>query len=833
MNFYTCAFQYGAKVLTRGIKNGRRFTERADFSPVLFVKAKEPTKYKSLYGDYLQPLSFTDNKEAKEFVQQYKDVENFPIYGQTNYGYQYLTTNYPGEVQWDMSKVKIWTIDIETSAEFGFPDVGNPVEEILLITIKDLNSGKIITWGTRPFINTRDDVDYRQYANEKSMMQGFIQEWATDQPDVVTGWNCELFDIPYIVSRVERIMCTEDDNTWKKKFSPWGLVRRNQQTIMGREYIKYDITGVAVLDYLDLYKKFTYTRQESYKLDHIAKEELGKTKLEHGEYETFREFYTKDWQKFVEYNIIDTELVDELEHKLKLIELCLTMAYDAKCNYQDVFSQVRTWDCLIYNHLHNKNIQIPQKRDQQGRGIEGAFVKEPKPGKYEWVVSFDATSLYPSIIMQYNMSPETFRPMNAYDTTVNALLDGQQDFSKLYDDDLCMAANGFCYTRDKQGLFPEIVEKFFDDRQRYKKLMIKAQQEFEKTKDPKLKNDISKFNNFQMARKIQLNSLFGAMGNEYFRYYDARIAEGITMTGQYIIRHVGNGINNFLNRVCGTDDHDYSFYSDTDSCYISLEPLVDKFYPDMDRNKLINVLDKICEEKITDAINQSCDVLADYTNAFQKKIIFKREAIAERGIWVAKKRYALNVWDNEGVRYESPKLKVMGLEIVKSSTPAPVRVTLKEAVRLTLTEDEKTLQKYIEKVKADFDKLTPEEIAFPRGCNGINKYASRTDIYSKGTPLHVRGALLFNHHLEQNKLTKKYETIQEGEKIKYLYMIEPNTLGENAFSFISKLPPELDIHKYVDYDTMFKKAFLDPLSQIIDGLGWTTEPQATLEDLFG
>lgn len=831
MNFYTCAYQYGAKVLTRGIENGKRVTKRADFSPVLFVKAKEPTKYKSLYGEYLQPLNFTDGKEAKEFTQQYKDVENFPIYGQTNFGYQYITANYPGEINWDISKIKIWTIDIETSTEFGFPEIANPVEEVLLISIRDLNSGQIITWGTRPFNNHRDDVDYRQYANEESLLKAFIQEWSADQPDVVTGWNCELFDIPYLLARVERTMCDEEDTTWKKKFSPWGLVRRNVQNIMGRDYIKYDITGVAVLDYLDLYKKFTYTRQESYKLDHIAAEELGKKKLEHS-YDSFREFYTKDWQRFVEYNIHDVELVDELEHKLKLVELILTMAYDAKCNYQDVFSQVRTWDCLIYNHLHEKNIQIPQKRDQQGRGIEGAYVKEPKPGKYDWVVSFDATSLYPSIIMQYNMSPETFKPTNVYDTTVAALLEGKQDFENLKQENLCMAANGYCYTREKQGLFPEIVEKFFDDRQRYKKLMIKAQQEYEKTKDPKLKNDISKYNNFQMARKIQLNSLFGAMGNEYFRYYDARIAEGITMTGQYVIQQVGNSINVFLNKVVGTDDYDYSFYSDTDSCYISLEPLVNKYYHGVSNDKLVGILDKVCEEKISQAINKSCDQLAEYTNAFQKKIIFKREAIAERGIWVAKKRYALNVLDNEGVRYQTPKLKVMGLEIVKSSTPAPVRETLREAVRLILTKDERTLQTFIETVRKDFKALPPEDIAFPRSVNGMSKYASRADIYSKGTPLHVRGALLYNFYLEQNKLTKKYESIQEGEKIKYLYLTEPNTMRENCISFLGKLPPEFDIHKYVDYNTMFQKSFLDPLDGIIKGLGWHTEPKASLEDLF-
>jgi DNA polymerase elongation subunit (family B) len=841
MKFYTCAHQYGSKVLVRGVNNGVRFTKRADFSPTLYVKSKEPSKFKSLYGEDLQPVEFANNNEAKEFVQTYGQVENFPIYGQTNYGYQYITHTYPGEIQWDITQLNIQTIDIETSAEHGFPDVQNPIEEVLLITVKNLITRQIITFGCGDFDDKCEEVEslraqgnkflYVKCDNERDLLETFVRFYSENYPDIITGWNCDLFDIAYLISRVERLFCSEDDTTMKKKFSPWGLVRRKNVTIMGREHVSYDITGVAIIDYIDLYKKFTYVRRESYKLDYIGEVELGLKKMENP-YESFREFYVKDWQKFVEYNIRDVEIVDALEHKMKLIELILTMAYDAKCNFNDVFSQVRTWDCIIYNHLHNQNIQIPQKKESRGRQIEGAFVQEPKPGQYDWVVSFDATSLYPSIIMQYNQSPETFVEGHVKDTTVNGLLEGKYNLDDLQTNDYTMTANGYCYTREKQGKFPEIVQKFFDDRQRYKKLMIAAEKEYEITKDSRLKNDISKYNNFQMARKIQLNSLFGAWGNEYFRYYDSRIAEGITMTGQYIIRKVGTALDVYLNKVVGTNGHNYSFYSDTDSCYISLDPLVRKYYSNLPRDKLIDVLDKICEEKITETINKSCDGLADYTNAFQKKIIFKREAIAERGLWVAKKRYALNVYDNEGVRYKDPKLKVMGLEIVRSSTPAPVRESLKEAVRLALTTDEKTLQGFIEHTRILFNKFEPEQIAFPRGVNGLMKYTSGADIYAKGTPMHVRGALMYNHLLRKNKLDKKYELIQEGEKIKFLYLKEPNHIRENCIAFIGKIPKELDLDRYIDYNTMFEKSFLEPIKQIIEGLGWQTEVTATLEDLF-
>ena len=836
MNFYTSVNRYGNSILYRGVNNyGKRIEAKYKFEPKLYLPSNKITaKHKSIDGAQLEEIKFSSMSETKDFLKRYKDVDNLDVYGNQNFIHQFIADKFPTEIKFDSSKVDVCYIDIEVASDEGFPFPEDAAHPVISIALKSSLSNVYHVWGLDEYdaekvYSDKLIVQYRHCKSEVELLAKFVEWWGKNCPDVITGWNVRLFDIPYLVNRIRRIGSEEA----VKRLSPWGLVSQRELHIKGKRMDAYEITGVQQLDYYDLFQKFGYSygAQESYKLDHIASVELGKNKLENP-YESFREFYTKDWQKFVEYNVRDVEIVDELERKLKLIELILTMAYDAKCNYNDVFSQVRTWDCLLYNHLYDKNIHIPQKRDQQGRGIEGAFVQEPKPGKYDWVVSFDATSLYPSIIMQYNMSPETM--VNGYvkDTTVRGLLDKTFDLDDLKDNDYCMTSNGYCYNRTKQGLFPEIVEKFFDDRQRYKKLMIAAQKEYELTKDEKLKNDISKYNNFQMARKIQLNSLFGAMGNEYFRYYDARVAEGITMTGQYIIQEVGKALDVYLNKVVGTNGHNYSFYSDTDSCYISLEPLVSKFYPDMDRDKLIGVLDKICEEKITEAINKSCDGLADYTNAFQKKIIFKREAIAERGIWVAKKRYALNVYDNEGVRYDEPKLKVMGLEIVRSSTPAPVRKSLKEAVRLCLTSDEATLQKFIEETREAFYKMSPEEIAFPRGVNGLSKYTSTADIYGKGTPMHVRGALMYNHMIKKANLDKKYELIQEGEKIKFLYLKEPNTMHENCIAFLGIMPKELDIHRYIDYKMMFQKAFLDPLNMIVDGLGWSTEPKATLEDLF-
>jgi DNA polymerase elongation subunit (family B) len=823
--------QYGNNILVRGINNGKRVQDRVSFKPKLFVKSKNEAKYKSLYGQNLEPVQFDSINDAKDYVSKYKEVENFPIFGNTNYGYQYITENFSDEIEFDISQIKIWSLDIETSAELGFPDVANPQEQLLVITIQDASTKELMSFGLHEYVVKSEKHTYIKCKDEVDLLKKFVDYVAADHPHIITGWNVEFFDIPYLCNRITRIL--GDD--YVKRLSPWRVVKEKNIIKLKKENISFELLGIAILDYLDLYKKFTYTNQESYKLDHIAKVELGKEKLSYDEFSSFTEFYKNDWQKFVEYNIRDVELVDELEEKMKLIELILTMAYDAKCNYIDIFSAVRTWDCILYNELWKKNIVVHQRQEKSGRGIAGAYVQEPRPGKYNWVVSFDATSLYPSIIMQYNMSPETL--VNTYpkfyDVQMKSLLNGTADLSDLQDKQYCMTANGRCFTKEKQGVFPAIVQKLFDDRTKYKKLMLEAQSQYEVTKNKHWQKEISKYNNFQMARKIQMNSLFGAMANEYFRFYDDHIAEGITLTGQYIIQKVGKALDDYLNKICGTKDFNYSFYSDTDSCYITLDPLVQKYYKDQPSEKIVELLDKICEDKIQEVLNKVCNEISEYTHAFDTKINFKREAIAETGVWVAKKRYALNVSNNEGVQYKEPKLKVMGLEIVRSSTPEPVRDALRGAVKLILTTDEEVVQKYIMDFEKEYKQHAPELIAFPRGVNGLGKYSDRTNIYKQATPMHVRGALLYNFYLDKFNLGKKYERIKEGDKIKFIYLKEPNTIGENCIAFNTVIPSEMDLKKYSDYDLMFQKSFLEPLTTILNGIGWTAKPQATLEGLFG
>jgi len=830
MRFYTNVQMVGDNFLVRGVENGKHFATREKFYPTLFVPSKNKSKYKTLEGDYVESVEPGSVRDCREFIKKYDGVENFRVYGNERFIYQYISEKYPeDEIKFDTSQIKITTIDIEVASENGFPDVESAAEEILLISLQDYNTKQIRTWGLGAFNNKQENVIYKSFKTEYELLRSFINWWMIEDntPEVITGWNSELYDIPYLARRLDRIL----GEKLMKRLSPWGLVTEREIHIMGRKNITYDIGGVTQLDYLNLYKKFTYKAQESYRLDYIASVELGQKKLDHSEFDTFKDFYTKGWQKFVEYNIIDVELVDRLEDKMKLIELAIVMAYDAKANYADVFSQVRMWDTIIYNYLKKKNIVIPpkEKTDKDAK-YAGAYVKEPISGKYDWVVSFDLNSLYPHLIMQYNISPETLRETRHPSASVEGLLNQEIKI----DGDYAVCANGAQYRKDVRGFLPELMEKIYKDRTIYKKKMLAAKQEYEKKKTKTLEKEIARCNNIQMARKIQLNSAYGAIGNQYFRYYKLANAEAITLSGQVSIRWIENKMNAYLNKILKTEGKDYVIASDTDSIYLNLGDLVDRVYEGREKNakSIVSFLNKVCEVEFEKYIENSYEALAKYVSAYDNKMVMKRENIADRGIWTAKKRYILNVWDSEGVRYEEPKLKMMGIEAVKSSTPAPCRTMIKDALKLMMNATEEDVIDYIDACRKEFKTLPPEDIAFPRTASDVRKYSASSTIYAKGTPIHIRGALLFNHYVKQKKLTNKYSLIGNGEKVKFLYLKKPNIIQENVLSFIQDFPHELGLDKYIDYDLQFEKSFVEPLKAILDAIGWNIEKTVNLELFF-
>ena len=823
--FYTNIQLAGDTILYRGYEDGEPVQFRTHFSPTLYVTSNRKEKMKTLTGKYVRPIDFQTAREAREFIKTYNGVEKFEVHGYERFVYQYIRKEFSDEVDYHIDQMKIYALDIEVQCENGFPDVEAAAEEMLSITIKDMVTKKFYIWAVREF---ETEHEHYIYDSERDMLKGFLEWWVHNTPDILTGWNVNLYDVPYIARRLNRIL----GEKWMRSLSPWNRANEREIYVQGRKNYAYDVSGINILDYLDLYRKFTYSNQESYRLDHIAFVELGQRKLDHSEYENFRDFYTRDWQKFIEYNIQDVELIDRLEDKMKLLELAITMSYDAKVNFEDVYSQVRMWDTMIFNYLADKNIvPPPRKGAKKDEKYAGAYVKEPVPGKYDWVVSFDLNSLYPHLIMQYNISPETLWETRHPSANVEKLLNQEVDLSG----DFAVCANGAQYRKDIKGFLPEMMEKIYTERVIYKKRMIQAKKDYEKEPTKQLEKDISKFNNIQMARKIQLNSAYGAVGNQYFRYYNLLNAEAITLSGQVSIRWIENKMNQKMNKILKTEDVDYVIASDTDSIYLNLGPLVEGVYKGRKETDevIVGFIDKVCSMELEPYIESSYEALAKYVNAYDQKMFMKRETIANKGIWTAKKRYILNAWDIEGVRFAEPKLKVMGIEAVKSSTPGACRDKIKECLKVIMNNDEEDAQEFIAQFREEFNELPIEDIAFPRGCNGINKWANQTSIYSKGTPIHVRGALLYNYHNTKQRLTHKYPLIQDGEKIKFIYLKTPNKISENVISFPNTFPKEFGLDKQVDYELQFNKSFLEPIKVIMDTIGWKPEKIASLEFLFG
>ena len=822
MRFYTNIVPWGNSLLLREVVNGKRVARRIKYSPTLYCPVMRETKFKTLDGRYVTPIKHQTIKEAKQWVEGYKDQPHL-VYGNTQFQYTFLNEEYGHDFEKD--QILITTIDIEVACENGFPNPDVADEELLSITLKNQQNKEIIVFGLHEYKSKRKDVTYIKCNDEKDLLYEFLNFWSSNYPDVITGWNTEFFDIPYLVNRIRNVL-GEDD---VKRLSPWKSVHSKEVYQMGRTQMVYDIQGIAALDYFDLYRKFTYTNQENYRLDHIAEVELG-VKKDDNPHETFREWYTNDYQSFIDYNIKDVELVDALEDKMKLIELCLTMAYAAKVNYTDVLGAVRYWDVLIHNYLMKKGIVIPQKSNKnKSAKFEGAYVKDPQVGMHKWVLSFDLNSLYPHLIMQYNISPETLKSEKTVPgMTVDKLLDKKVDTKPL--DKVTMTPNGALFRTDKQGFLPEMMKEMYDDRVKYKRYMLDAKQNYVNTKDAKYIKQISKFNNIQMAKKISLNSAYGAIGNNWFRYYSNTMAEAVTTSGQLSIRWIEKKINEYMNNLLQSKDVDYVIASDTDSVYITFDKLIEKFNP----KNPVDFLDTIAKDKIEPFIDKSYKELADYLNVYDQKMQMKREVIADKGIWTAKKRYILNAYDIEGVRYKEPELKIMGIEAVKSSTPAACRVKIKEALKILMSGSEKEMNEFIQNFRKEFMHLPPELVAYPRSVNGLSKWTESHSLFKKGAPIHVKGAILYNHLIRKNKLENRYPNIQEGDKIKFLYMTLPNIYQSSAIAFITKLPKQLNFN--IDYETQFEKSFVEPLNYIIEKINWNVDrsygTQGTLEDFF-
>jgi DNA polymerase elongation subunit (family B) len=827
----------GNDMLYRGYNEaGEMVHRKVKFSPTLYFNSNKPTGYQAIDGTPVTPRLFDTMRDAKDFIATYKDIDNFKVYGNTNYIAQFIYEKFPNDIHFDRDKVRVTSIDIEVASDDGFPFPEEAAHEVISIALKNNLDDTYYVWGLSDYDTSAalikgSRIVYRKCDDEVKLLLNFLDFWSDhhNTPDVITGWNTRLFDIPYLANRINRIMGPD----MVKKLSPWGIVNYRQIAVKGKQLDTYEIYGIQQLDYIDLFQKFGYSygAQESYKLDHIAYVVLGENKLSYDEVSSLHELYKTNHQKFIDYNIRDVELVDRFEDKMGLITLAMTMAYRGGVNYSDTFGTTMIWDTIIYRDLMNRNVILQPNVEKHKTSYPGGYVKEPQVGIHEWVCSFDLNSLYPNIIVQWNMSPETIINEFAPGFDVDNCLNG---IARPNHEEYTTATNGSMYNKKQQGFIPSIIVRYYDERKLLKRKMLESQQLLEgvdktdKQEVYRIERDIARYENQQMAIKILMNSLYGALGNAYFRHFDLRVAEGITLTGQMAIRWAERAVNQKMNSILKTNNVDYVIAIDTDSLYVNFGPMIKKFDP----KNPVDFLNTVCSETFETTLKDSYQTLFDDFKCYSNRMEMKRESIADRGIWTAKKRYILNVYDNEGVRYAEPKLKIMGIEAIKSSTPSACRTALKELFKVIISGSESKTQKAIQTFKQYFATLPPEQVSFPRGVSDVNKWVSKSIVYKKGTPIHVRGAILYNKMIGDKGLDKSHAKIQNGDKIKFCYLKVPNPIRENVISFPDYLPNELQLHKYIDYNMQFEKTFLDPIIPILDAIGWQQEETVSIEDFF-
>lgn len=837
--FYSSVIRHKGQIFANWFdENGERHITKEKYAPYLFLDNPRGD-YRTVYGKSVSRVDYDNVWDAQEVIKKRK------VHGITNWEYQYIYENFQAGV-YNRDLLNIAYLDIETDVEGGYPNIEIADKEITLIQL--LVNGEMWVFGRKDFdtrhlwkdgiVSKTKQVRYFQFESEALMLRKFIRIWEMLYIDAVTGWNTRMFDIPYIIRRLLRVLGQE----FVDRLSPYGLAPNERNAVLyGRDVTIYSIPGVADIDYMELYRKFLVPlrgQPESFALDFIAEQELGVKKIDYKQYGNLGELYKKNPQKYAEYGVRDADLIAQLDDKLNLIEIALVLAFDAGVNLTDVFGTVRPWDAIIHRYLMEKKIVVPNTGTAEDTGlkIEGGHVKVPQNGMHRWVVSFDLTSLYPHVIIQNNMGAESkIQTPNAPVRSDDFL---KPDFDKrsFCDEHTVLAGNGAMFSNKTQSFLSALMEETFNKRKVYKKKMLEAAKQAEaatsKAEKKEWEDRRIRFDNLQHATKIKLNSAYGALANRYNRWYDTDIAEGITQSGQVAIKWAERAVNQKINQMAGTEGVDYVVAIDTDSLYITLEAFMDRVFEDQsDTKKMIRFLDEVCNREIAPVIDEAYEELARMTDAFSQKMEMKREALANKGIWTGKKHYVLNVHNNEGVEYDPPKRKMVGIEAVKSSTPGAARKFIEEALGIILDKDEEDLHDFIQAKREEYATLPLDEIAFPRGCNGIEKWSDKDTLYRKGCPIHVSSAINFNSAIKQLGLTE-YPEIKSGDKIKFVYLVKKNPYRFNTIAFMTHLPEELNLDSLVDRKKQFDKGFLNAVKSFTDVIGWTVERKANIEQFF-
>jgi len=830
--FYTSVLKKSNKIYVRGYEDGKRFYFKDTFSPKLYLPTKAESKYKTIHGDPVREKIFKSPNEMWSFQNQYKDVAGFEYYGMEDSVTQYIYEKYPKIMEeYNPSIIRTCIIDIEVDTTGGYPDID--LADKMLTAITMIFPDITIALGYGDYTPTDEKIKYFKCKNEKDLIKKFLKIWDSSRfgPDVVSGWNIETFDIPYLVNRITRIF----DYDEACRLSPWGYLQERTLHVYGKDQKVYYPSGIAILDYINMYKKFIAVTkpQENYKLDHIAFVELGEKKLDYSTYGSLHKLAKENHQLFMEYNIKDCALVERLDKKYNLFRLAYNVAYSTGVNFADSMGTVKSWDAAIYRYLEDRCVVVPKKtKNNPDKKLVGGYVKDPIKGSYKWVVSFDLTSLYPSLIRQYNIGPDTFIEQLPDHYTANDMIENKHSIHHNYLDEnnYAMTANSCVYSKDKKSFLSQLMEDLFNNRASTKKNMKELERNQE-SGEKNLGDKISELDTLQYAIKVRLNALYGSLGNKHFRWYDIKHAEAITITGQLTVKWAEHYVNKYMNKIAGTENIDYIIMIDTDSIYVNMEPVI-KSSGLTDTNDLVNYMDNQCENKFDPFINTIFEKLKQVMRAPQMVMHMKREAIADRGVFVAKKRYIINVLDNEGVRYTKPDCKIIGLASRRSETPSACKVAIAEVARIAVQGDEKEMHEYIKEFGNKFSTLSYDEISKNTSVNGLYDYSCPIDFYKKGTPIHVRAALVYNRLVDELGIKDKLEPIFEGEKIKWCYTKLPNPGREDVIASPSSLPKEFGMDEYIDRHRQYEKTFMKPVVDVLNVMNWTPEPVNKMSSFY-
>ena len=835
MRFYTNVINRGKNIYVRGWAEGKRWAEVIPYKPSLYVEAKKtltPGKWIDMFQEKsLAQVNFDDVYEARDFIKQYDGLNDFHIYGSTDWVGQYIYDAFPNEIHSDLNRINVLFMDIEVDSKGGFASINSAENEVISVTL--CSKGKYYVLGLVDFkVPAGKNVQYHKCKNERELLAIFLQVWEKADPDVVTGWNTNGYDLPYLINRISRVFGEEEC----KKLSPWRKMPVLKDAIgkAGRKIVKPYIDGIACLDYFDLYTngKFVQSQREEYTLDYISRYELGAEKTDYSQYGSLAKLYEQNPQLFIEYNIHDVELVVALDAKLKFLELVYSMAYDAKVNYQDTLGSVFIWENIIRNHQMSKGVIIPLKKDvgEKSQTIVGAYVKNPNPGMYHWVVTFDASSLYPSLIRQLNISPETLQGIK-YSVDMANLegvgWDKAQSIAK--EKDWTIASNGAAFDKIKSGCLPELMHAYYQKKNDASKLQIESEKELQlKPDDKELEAKIRNLKSKIFATKVLLNSCFGATSNPYFQFYDDRIAEAITASGQTLIQTAAKRVNEAFCKIMKTN-RDYIIASDTDSIIVDCSTIVEaakwngSLNPNASIEETTKFLNRLCEAKLNPLLDEIMDELVNKTNAREKAVFMVREAICDTVVWVAAKNYMMRIWNNKGVTYKNPKYKIMGLEAVRSTTPTACRKALKHSIELILDENQQGLISYIDDFKNEFEKAEYTDIS----KNISVKFGSPT------VTQQIRAATVYNNAIKERHLENFYSLISHGSKIRLLHLKRPNPLDSDIIGFPEgRLPKEFGVDAYIDKDAMIEKTFMVPLEKMVKAAGMSIKQEDSLTAFF-